>query len=242
MTELSQIVAGWPVVASMAAAVVAQGLRNGRRRTALNEALHELRRPLQVVALAAGPEGLPSRRHGDPMELAAAALDKLDHEINGGLLAPAWGEVGARSLVEGAVARWQGRALRSDSSLELRWNAGEATVRGDRCSLAQAIDNLIVNAIEHGGPTVVVAVRRRQGRLRIAVVDSGRAARPRRRPRRTVEAASRLSGRNRRGHGLTVVRRIASEHDGRFVFSRAATGSQAVLELPLADDSAAWAA
>jgi signal transduction histidine kinase len=239
MTELAQIVAGWPLVISMAATVAAQGLRNGRRRTALNEALHELRRPLQAVALAAGPamdEG------EDPMELAAAALERLDREINGGPLAPAWGRVEARSLAEAAAARWQAQARLADGSLELRWNAGRAIVNGDRCALAQAIDNLIVNAIEHGGPTIVLAARRREGRLRIAVVDSGCASRPRSRRGGAKEAVSRLSGRQRHGHGLAVVRRVVSAHEGRFEFSRAAAGSLAVIELPLADDDPGWAA
>jgi signal transduction histidine kinase len=242
MTELAQVVAGWPLVISMAAAVAAQSLRNGRRRSALNEALHELRRPLQAVALAAGPAVATPGDGEDPMELAAAALERLDREINGGPLAPAWGRVEARSLAQAAVARWQTRAKLADGSLELRWNAGRAVVDGDRCALAQAIDNLIVNAIEHGGPTIVVAARRREGRLRIAVVDSGCASRPRSRGGGAGEAVSRLSGRRRHGHGLAVVRRVAAAHGGRFALSRAAAGSLAVLELPLADDDPGWAA
>ena len=55
MTELAQILVGWPLALSMAATVAAQGLHAGKRRTALNEALHELRRPLQAVALASKP-------------------------------------------------------------------------------------------------------------------------------------------------------------------------------------------
>ncbi|MGC1852531.1 MAG: hypothetical protein WA687_08850, partial [Solirubrobacterales bacterium] len=51
MMELVEIVVSWPVAATMAAVVAAQGLRAGRRRSALNEALHELRRPLQAIAL-----------------------------------------------------------------------------------------------------------------------------------------------------------------------------------------------
>ncbi len=243
MTELAQIVAGWPLAISMAATVAAQSLRNGRRRSALNEALHELRRPLQAVALAAGPAvAAPGGDGEDPMELAAAALERLDREINGGPLAPAWGRVEARSLAQAAVARWQARAKLADGSLELRWNAGRAIVDGDRCALAQALDNLIVNAIEHGGPTIVVAARRREGRLRIAVVDSGCASRPRSRGRGAQEAVSRLSGRRRHGHGLVVVRRVAAAHGGRFALSRAAAGSLAVLELSLADDDPGWAA
>ncbi len=238
MTELAQIVAGWPLALSMAAAVTARGLRNGRRRSALNEALHELRRPLQAVALAAGPQAAGSDQGDDPIGLAAAALERLDREINGSQLAPVWGAVDARTLVQAAVGRWQARVKLCDGVLELRWNAGGAIVNGDRRTLAQALDNLVVNAIEHGGPTIVVAARRRNGRLRIAVVDSGRDLRPRSRRHNPAEVVARLSGRNRRGHGLNVVRQVASQHGGRFVLDRAAGGTLAVLELPLADDEA----
>jgi len=233
--ELAQIVAGWPLTASLATAAALQGLRAGRRRTALNEALHELRRPLQVVALASGPRLAAAGDGDDPIELASAALDRLDREINGGSLAPAWGRVDGRSLVQAAVGRWQARARLSDGSLELRWNAGEAVLSGDRLALSSALDNLIVNAIEHGGPTIVVAARIREGRLRIAVVDSGRAQRPRARSNGPAGTVTRISGRRRHGHGLVVVRRIASTHGGRFALHRSEQGSLAVIELPLAD-------
>ncbi len=242
MIEPAQIVAGWPLALSMAATVAAQGLRAGRRRSALNEALHELRRPLQAVALASGPRLAASGGGEDPMELAAAALERLDREINGGASAPAWGAVDGYSLVDAAVRRWQARARLCDGSLELRWNAGRAVISGERLALAQALDNLIVNAIEHGGPTIVVAARLREGRLRIAVVDSGRAAWPHRRRRGPGEAAARISGRSRRGHGLGVVRRIVVAHDGRFALRQAEGGSLAVIELPLAESDAGLAA
>lgn len=93
-----------------------------------------------------------------------------------------------------------------------------------------------MNAIEHGGPSIVVSARRRERWLRIAVVDSGRAARPRSRRNTPAEVMARLAGRHRRGHGLAVVRRVASTHDGRFVLHRSERGSTAVLELPIADD------
>jgi signal transduction histidine kinase len=235
MIELAQIVAGWPLALSMAAAVAAQGLRAGRRRSALNEALHELRRPLQAVALASTPRLATVGCGEDPIELAAAALERLDREINGGPLTPTWGVVDGHSLTHAAVGRWQSRAACADGSLELRWNAGRAIVRGDRGALARALDNLIVNAIEHGGPTIVVAARRREGRLRIAVVDSGRALRPRSRRHNPADVIAHLSGRRRHGHGLAVVRRVASMHNGHFALRRSQQGSLAVLELPLAE-------
>jgi signal transduction histidine kinase len=242
MIEPAQIVAGWPLALSMAATVATQGLRAGRRRSALNEALHELRRPLQAVALASGPRLAAAGAGEDPMELAAAALERLDREINGGPSAPAWGAVDGHVLVDSAVRRWQARAMLCDGSLELRWNAGRAVVGGDRVALAQALDNLIVNAIEHGGPTIIVAARLREGRLRIAVADSGRAARPRSRRNRPAEVVARLSGRHRHGHGLAVVRQVASAHGGGFALRRTERGSLAVLELPLAEAGERWTA
>jgi two-component system, OmpR family, sensor histidine kinase TctE len=234
MTELGQVVAGWPVVLSMAAAVGAQSLRAGRRRSALNVALHELRRPLQAVAFASGPRLGDFAEGEDPIELAAAALERLDREINGGPRVAVWGTVDAASLARSAVARWQGRARLAEVSLELRWNAGGVLIKGDRLALGQALDNLIVNAIEHGGPSIVVAARVREGRLRIAVVDSGRGHRQRSR-RGPGQVIARISGRERHGHGLGVVRRVASDHGGRFALRRSEQGTLAVLELPLAE-------
>ena len=121
--------------------------------------------------------------------MAATALERLEREINGGRSRPLRAPVLVRPLLEAAVGALAGRGRRSaGGSLELRWRAGEAIVEGDRCELAQALDNLIVNAIEHGGPEIVVEARMRCGRLRVAVVDSGRGSRarlaaPRRRPR-----------------------------------------------------------
>ncbi len=240
MSELTQLIAGWPMMISMAMAVAAQTLRAGRRRSALNRALHELRRPLQAVALASGPS--LAGGGDDAIELAASALDRLDREINGGPPLPVWGIVDGAVLVRSAVSRWQARVRFADGSLALRWNAGSAQVRGDRLALGQALDNLIVNAIEHGGPTIVVAARLREDRLRIAVVDSGRAARPRVRRSSPSRVAARLSGRERRGHGLSVVRKVAADHGGRFALRHSGEGSLAVIELPLAEPEGALAA
>ncbi len=234
MTELVQIVAGWPLVLSMAAAVAAQGLRAGRRRSALNEALHELRRPLQAVALATGPRLAGSEGAREPIELAAAALERLDREINGDPLAPVLGHGRCRGACPVG-----GCALAGDVCVSPRARSScagmpvAALVSGDRSALAQALDNLIVNAIEHGGPTIVVAGSLRDGRLRIAVVDSGRAMRPRSRRNSPAQMIARLSGRHHRGHGLGVVRRVAADHGGRFALrhcrARIARGARAAV-------------
>lgn len=242
MTELAQIVIGWPLAATWAAVAAAQGLRAGRRRSALNEALHELRRPLQAIALAGrGPAGSPLVVESS-VRLAAAALERLDREVNGGGLPRPPEEVELRSLVEAALRRWQARASLSGASLGLRWRAGRAVVVGDRVELGQALDNLIVNAIEHGGPEISVYARPYKGRVRIVIADSGRAARPSTRRDTPAEVIARLSGRRRHGHGLTVVRQIAAAHGGRFALRRSERGSLALLELPLAGDRGSLAA
>jgi signal transduction histidine kinase len=137
-------------------------------------------------------------------------------------------------LVESAVARWGARARLAGGSLMLRWKAGAAVVVGDQRGIAQALDNLIVNAIEHGGPAIVVEGQCRGNRLRVLVSDPGRGTRTRAVGTGRAGTIARLSGRRRRGHGLAVVRQVAAAHGGRFALSRSESGSLAVLELPLA--------
>ncbi len=233
--ELAEVVAAWPLGASLAAAVAVRGLRTGRRRTALNEALHELRRPLQALALAPPATGWaePSAIQGS-VQLAAIALERLEREINGGAAASLREAVDARPLVASAVARWQGRAALAGGSLALRWQAGEARIDADRCALAQALDNLVVNAIEHGGPEIAVEARTGSGRLRIAVVDRGRGSRSRSRRESPTGLVARLVGRRLHGHGLRIVRRTVAAHGGRFQLCSSPRGTEAIVELPLA--------
>jgi signal transduction histidine kinase len=232
--ELGQVMAGWPLGASLAAALAVQGVQAGRRRHALNEALHELRRPLQAIALAApvGAAGQSAPIEA-AMQLAARAVQRLELEVNGESLAPVLVPTPVRPLAAAAVSRWRARAAMAGSALAFEWTGGEAAVLGDRVAIAQALDNLLVNAIEHGGPAIVVEARVRDGRLRLRVADSGRGQRPRARRGGPVEPIARLRGRRRHGHGLRVVRRVAAEHGGSFQLRTGPRGSEAVLELAL---------
>ncbi len=77
------------------------------------------------------------------------------------------------------MGRWRARASARRRLAGAALAGREALVLGaTACALAQALDNLIVNAIEHGGPAIVVEARLRGDRLRVAVADSGRASRP----------------------------------------------------------------
>jgi signal transduction histidine kinase len=230
LAELTRIEAGWPLAVSLAAAVAAQGLLAGRRRTALNEALHELRRPLQALVLSVGPG---EAKGADLSQQTALALERLDREINGGAAAERCELIGLVALLDAAVRRWQEKASLAGGSLRLREDCAEVTVSGDRGAIAQALDNLIVNAIEHGGPRVLVAVELAAPVVRVVVADSGRRGSRRGRRPSLRRAPGSLSGRRRRGHGLRVVRRVATAHGGGFELCRFEAGAEATLELPL---------
>jgi signal transduction histidine kinase len=255
------LVMGWPLAALLALAIAGVAGREARRRTALNRALHELRRPLQALTLAL-PAGsrMERRPAASSLGLAISALADLDRIVNGrkpaesegacrvgSPVALRSGPVPCRDLVAAAVRRWRARARLAGASIELEWQADGVVVNGDRAAISQAVDNLIVNAIEHGGGRITVGGTARAGRLLISVSD--------RRPDISDEGAgreqpggspgqviARLLGGSRRGHGLPVVRRTATEHGGRFVLYRGERGATAVLELPLDGDGGLRAA
>ena len=202
-----------------------------RRR--LNRALHELRRPLQALTLlgdgadpAASPTG--SARRG-LLELSSAALADLDHLINGEATVRERREVSCRELVLASLERWRSAAARA-GGIRVYWDAGPAPIEGDPARMAQAVDNLISNALEHGGPPVVLTAARVAGRIRITIAN-GASSRP-----PTPESGP------RRGHGTDVVSDVASAHHGRFALCETGSGCVAALELPLADPGYALAA
>ena len=221
MRALAELgVAGWPLGVALAAALVGDRVRKARRRAALNRALHELRRPLQALALAPASSGQSPAPAA--VELALAALDDLDHEINGAPRALATRPVACRALVEAAVERWRGAAAEARRSLELRWRAGAVTVIADPCRISQALDNMLANAIEHGGLRVRVEAATGARRVRISVSNTVLPT--------PVHARRDL----RRGHGLRVVASIAAANGGRFLVQHPAGAWVAVLDLPLA--------
>jgi signal transduction histidine kinase len=233
LAELTRVDAGWASAISLAAAVAAQGLLAGRRRTALNEALHELRRPVQALVLAVPVAGANDARVSDLPRQTALALERLDREINGGGQARSRVAVRVGTLLEAALNRGRLRAESAGASLRLRAGAEDAIVSVCRSGVDQALDNLIINAIEHGGPRIVVGAAVAGGGLRLTVADAGREPASGARRPDLSDALAALSGRKRHGHGLRVVRRVAAAHGGAFHLRRLPDRTEAMLELPL---------
>jgi signal transduction histidine kinase len=226
---------GW-LAAALAAATVLAGRRSqaGRMET-VTRACHELRGPITAARLGLQlglriGELSPGRLRSIDLELgrAALALDDLaevrarrrrrgrDQELDMG------------ELLSDSVEAWS--AWAADSGVELRLvGAGHAVVLGDRLRLAQAVGNLLANAIEHGGGVVDVRLRSEWPYLRIEITDTG--------PGLPAPVAHLMRGAKRgrgsRGRGLAIVAAIAEDHGGRLAAAPSDSGARLVLELPV---------
>jgi signal transduction histidine kinase len=225
---------GLPVGLSLAVAVAGERVLESRRRAALNRALHELRRPLQALSLATSAP----RRAGaanaalvtrETVDAALAALAELDRAVNGMRPALRPRPVAVDALIRSVAERWREAAAAGGRSLSVRSEVGAAAVLADRARVERAIDNLLVNALEHGTGRVRLKASLAPGAARISVADDGPGS-------HRSQARPRPAGRSdpRRGHGLRIVAEVAREHGGRFLLERSTRRTEAVLELPVA--------
>jgi signal transduction histidine kinase len=224
------IASGWLFGLLPALALARERVRSRTQRRALNRSLHELRRPLQAVALGADAGS------GAPLgflDLALSALGDLDRALNGADEPREHRElVSGRRIAVAAAGRWRGG--RSAVELKLFWDAGEAMLLADAGRVGQALDNLIANALEHGGPPLWLTASVVGDRVRMTISDGGAGAGASGRSPNGARNRLRPAPEPRRGHGLAVVSQIAEAHGGRFALSSSRLGSVAALELPLA--------
>jgi signal transduction histidine kinase len=218
--------AGW--LAAGALALAAAALRG--RLHAVSAAAHELRGATGVLALAVAtlrrePGGL--RRAlalESELERMRAGLADLDAARQGRRRADGAVLIPAERVLRLAAAGWRPAAARRGRRVRLRWQAGGAVVRADRGRLAQALGNLLANALDHGTGPVLLTGRRRGRSLVLEVADAGPAGQ-----------SSGVADDHDRGHGLAIAARAAEEAGGSLTVTRSEQGTTAALELPLAD-------
>ena len=221
-------VSGWLAAAALAAWAIA--LRRRLGLVALAE--HELRGPVAALALAgealrrrAGTRtpGLLVEGQVERLRIALAdlAAARAGARAAGSPVALRVEDAG-RTVAAGfaALAREGGRRLRGD------WRAAAAAVRIDRGRFAQALGNVLANAVEHGGGDIAVATARGNGSVRVEVRDEGGA--PRRDSRR----------RPGRGNGLAIARHAVEEAGGSLTVAAGEHGTTVTIELPLAEPDA----
>lgn len=129
-------------------------------------------------------------------------------------------DVSLPELVWGAAVR---RAVASPA-VHVAVDVPDAVVvRGDEVRLAQALDNLIDNAVRHGEPPFSIVARERDDQVEITVTDHG--------PGPPIELATRLFDRfatggpaGGTGLGLYLVREIMKGHGGEVLHEAAAPG------------------
>ncbi|WP_329570693.1 sensor histidine kinase [Kitasatospora sp. NBC_01266] len=202
-----------------------------RQEQFLAEAAHELRTPLATLRLVVeSGSGSPGRAPA-ALDEAVRLVDRLGRLVTGLL---------ARARVEAGTHEIELTPLRLDQLVEqtveeLPDTAGvtvgtEATVvNGDPELLAQAVRNLVENALRHGGGTPV-EVSVTAGRVAVRDHGPGVPAKDRTRvfERRVTGAASTGTG-----TGLAIVRWVAELHGGTAQLSPAPGGGlQAELLLP----------
>jgi signal transduction histidine kinase len=190
------------VVLGLARRVVA----DHQRMQLIAEAEHELRGPLQALALTADAHLEPD------LDRARIALADLSAARSGRRAGADAEPVRLDRLVWRAATASDLAARRAGGGVHLDWAAGPVTVHANRGRLAQALGNLLANAIEHGGGQIRVSGRRTKRGIRIEVRDSGR------------------------GHGLTIAAKAVRESGGTVTAAKAGSGTAVAIELPMLDE------
>ncbi len=209
-----------------------------RRRELVARACHELRGPLTALRLSLATmerrgEAPPERLASLELELrrAGLALDDFAAARSGRRAIDRDEPVEVDELLEEQFESWQAVAGAFGSTLLLGSLQPGAFVHGDRLRLAQAISNLVANALEHGsGGRVEIAARFvGQRHVRIEVIDEGPGLPS------PISALTRRAraGRGSRGRGLAIAAEIAGRHGGRIVAAPARYGARVGLELPI---------
>jgi signal transduction histidine kinase len=221
-------VTGWLALLAWALGASALHLRGRQRLVLAARAGHEVRGPLCAAQLALDGLERSARVEAIDLELrrAALALDDLAGAERGRRAPERPQAVDVGRLLADAEHAWRALAAAHGAGLEIHGARGR--VVGDRLRLAQACENLVANAVEHGGGRVRVRASCGGGRVRVEVADAGPGLPA---PLPALISAAR-GRRSRRGHGLAIAAAIAEHHGGRLTSRPAVCGAHLVLDLP----------
>jgi signal transduction histidine kinase len=130
------------------------------------------------------------------------------------------------ALVLSRVRCWEQIAPGYRSRVRTEWRAGPAWTVGDSAALASALDNLVTNALEHGGGRILVEGERSGNVLRVLICDGGRGV-------FDLSGIGEPDWASARGHGLAIAREAVEAHGGRLVTRARLSGTAIAIELPV---------
>ena len=253
-----------PQGAFLGSVVVAQDITDLRRTDQIRQEFvanvsHELRTPLASLRALAETlrDGAAGDRDAGPRFLAhmIAEIDRLTllvsdlldlSAIESGSAPLEMGPVSVTDVVQDVLAKFALVAARRRITIRTDRLSGLPPVWGDETRLAQALSNLVDNAVKYtvDGGTVTVAGQDRGDFVAVSVSDTGAGIPAEHLPRiferfyRVDRSRSRALGGT--GLGLSIVKHIATSHGGRIdVQSTEGRGSSFTLLLPRAPAGAA---
>ncbi len=161
---------------------------NHAKSSFLAAASHDLRQPMHAISLyveAMKPQvaGREAATTLGKIQSAVVAMESLFcgildiSKLDAGAVVPEISSLSARELIGGLEQEFRDEA--NAKGLRLRCRACDALVASDPVLLQRILRNLISNALrytDHGG--VLIGARRRQGKIRFQVWDSGQGIRP----------------------------------------------------------------
>jgi two-component system, OmpR family, sensor histidine kinase CreC len=210
---------------------------------------HELKAPLSAIRGAAEllTEEMPRderirflgnlRAESDRLQLIVDRLLQLS-ALEARSEGAAQGEVDLAAVLGEVTAQAESFAAAKKIVLQ-RATEGSLRVRGDKFLLAQAVSNLVQNAIEFtpSGGAITIRAHQREGRAFATIEDTGRGV-PDYALEKIFDRFYSLprpdTGRKSSGLGLSIVREIARLHGGEIILeNRAEGGARAILSLPM---------
>ena len=212
----------------------------------ISDAAHQLRNPIagmlsiaESIRDARSDESRLSRTEdlvGAAKHVARLTQQLLSLERTRGLSGRDRREnVDLNGLVRGVCERNAKRVLDRDIEFAFTPASGPVKAECDTVFLEEAVENLIDNALVHGGSgntRIAVAVSVRDGDAEIIVSDTGIGMKP-----EDAEIAFSRFGQVRpaegSGLGLAIVEEVAQNHDGTVVINKSDAGASISIRLPL---------
>ncbi len=225
-----------------------------RERTLVSNASHELRTPLAVLRTELELIGR-EQPAGPALQIAiSSAIEETDRlsqladdllllaRADDHQLAIALSRLAATELLHQSVdrARRQPNAAGKQITVD---GPDDAEVLADRDRAAQAVDNLLTNALRHANTHVHLSARPNGAFVALHVTDDGPGFPPDFLPHAWERFARADTARTEDGAGLglAIVRTIAEAHNGQARATNAATGGADVwITLPIAPQGVSW--